>query len=210
MSIQELKEVYKSKGGKNEHTSAFYQPTTKSVFTPHIKTEKDVMNFVHEYLHALSHFEENGAFKFGVMLPPANKNYKKSNLFNEGMNVKAVDMILGYPASSSYSEDRKIVDVVQAMCGLSDAEMLRRNFSEKPWITEEVKENFNPENPEAIIEFLENYTDNREMDIVESKYLPKASPKTKTRAEAVLNDMKEKERERLAQVGDDDDGWGMI
>lgn len=209
MSRDEVKKVFKEMGGINEYAQAFYSLRTKNIYTPHIEMESDVIDFVHEFLHALSHYYDGDGLtkKLGVKLPPTNENYKQSNLFNEGMNTLAVNLVLGYNASSSYSEDRMIVQMVQAMCGLSDVEMLRANFDEEAWITKSVKENFNPNDAVAFERFLENYTDLRDPFIVEEVFIPNASEKTRERARVVAMSFHENSLEEEPYDGD---SWGMV
>ena len=209
LSSDEIKKLYAELGGEGDGTRAFYSRKQRKVFTSEINSEEAVIDFVHEFLHALSHFygNENKPEKIGIRLPFSHENSAKSNHFNEGMNVKAVSMVLGYDAGNTYGANKKKLEIVQAMCGLSDKEIFRLNFEDDGILVPEAKDNFNPKDSNALEDILSKYIQLEEIEDFE-KYVENCSEKTKTLAKKLIQTRKEEEKKKREEPPSD--GWDMI
>ena len=223
MSTEEIREARKGQPHANE-TEGAYRSSTKTVMTPHIDNAKNIHSFVHEFMHALSHSYENEKYpeKRGIMLAGC-KTIEEENVsrgYNEAVTDNIAEIILG-SNSSFYQSNKKQLTYLKTMCGISDDELIHAYFQEEPWLKEEYKLNFNPNDPDDLEKsILRKFLPLNSIDLmeeIEKNHLPHLSEKTRKDTEDLIKQAKNKllknsesEAEIDAETKKDLDDWGCI
>lgn len=214
-SLEEIRESRKGKDYANE-TEAYYSSSTKTVFCTPIEDAKQIHLFVHEFMHALSHSYENEKYpeKRGIMLSGCKTvaEERVSCGYNEAVTDNIAELILG-SNSSFYQGNKRQLTYLQTMCGISDDEIILAYFQEEPWIKEEYKLNFNPNDPDDLEKsILKKYLPLNSADLmseIEEIHLPHLSKKTRKDTEELIKQAKIKQQKK-PETTNDLDGWGNI
>lgn len=107
----------------------------------HLNSKAGIASYIHELLHCLSHNNDKVGFEISGVYSGLNEGFtcKLCSIITEE------DIGRGYPAEYIY-----FCNIIQELCGKSDIEFANLYFDKNSWLTEELRNNFNSQNSEAL------------------------------------------------------------